>query len=68
MCIVKDGLQHVPKRVKSYANFSTKLRALHLKVFLFSKISVHGPGSEFPGDGRRELGQPTSFPESGAWV
>jgi hypothetical protein len=68
MCMVEDGLRHLLKRVKSCANFSIELHALHVKVFPFSQMSVHRPDSEFPGDGRPELGQPTSGPESAAWV
>jgi hypothetical protein len=63
MCMVEDGLRHVLKRVKSCTNFSIELHALYV-----SQMPVHRPDSGFPGDGRPELGQPTSCPESAAWV
>ena len=66
--MVADGLRHVLKRVKSCPNFSIELHALHVKVFPFSQMSVHRPDSGFHGDGRSELGQPTSCPESAVWV
>ena len=66
--MVEDGLRHVLKRVKSCANLSIELHALHMKAFPFSQMSVHRPDSGFPGDGRPELGQPTSSPESAEWV
>ena len=61
MCIVEDSLRHILKQVKSCANFSIKLHALHVIVFPFSQIpfsqmSVRQPDSEFPGDRRPELG------------
>jgi hypothetical protein len=45
--MVEDGLRHVLKRVKSCANFSIELHALHVKVFPFSQMSVHRPDSGF---------------------